>query len=269
MKKSVIWIGVLLALTAIYLLFQAVTGGGSDQDQTETAPERQKQARIWNGNGSKELNTTFNRPRASLTIQRFVFTKLNRKVSRAVVEISTPGSKRPDWFKNNSFIAIQYGSRKSYKPAVSSKTAGGVVLSRLLFNGVPTLALGPDCKREGFARDPLWLQVKGIPGQPIGLLVAADPPPPGHCLAEGVKAKPTVTISRVKVTRKKVFVYGRINNGSYKRVVIQVRGRVKSVARPAVRKGTFITQFKLPKGKYQVRAGVRGRWDSQERFQIR
>jgi hypothetical protein len=264
MNRKLIIFGI-IGLAVIWAGYKALTNNDSPQPQPD--PPKTSKPAAWNGTRVKDYNLLRSVDSSSFNISRVAFSGLKGKKSRVVVDMSVSGS--PAWFNKKSFYGFQSNNPgKVYKPKMLLGKNAGNTTGRLVFNGVPAKALGAVCG-QNYPKDSFSLIEAGLPGKTVALKLNAPSAPPGHCLQSGKpKPKPNVKISRVKVTKKKVVVFGRTENLKVKRVRVQVRGKVKSTARPIVRQKKFSATFKLPKGKYQARAGLK-KWYSNSMFRVR
>lgn len=264
MKKLLILLAVILALGVGYKLLKP-----SSEQQTPPEKEmKQPVAKAWKGSLKKEYHTDFNRRRLSLTVDDVTFTHANRARVNVIVNISIVSRRKPSWLTSKSFTGVRIITARTYRPRISSARSGGTWNAKLVFRGIPVRAVGSTCTKPMF--DPLFLRISNVPGPELMVVLDAPPPPPGHCLGKGYKKpKPKVTISRVKVTGKKVVVFGAVKHANFKRVKVRIRGRVKANARPRVRSNRFKTVFRLKKGKYVVRSGYGKRWTSRTGFRVR
>jgi hypothetical protein len=268
------------------LLLAIVVGVGQlviCKDQpTETAPSGQSNKRLeveqkdWAGNNRQVLNLQFGQAPESLTVNQIIFSGLNSKRQGRVKVLITSGSAQAKWLKQKR---VGWGYRPglqrpgAYRPKVRRGRSGTATTVQLIYSKIPVAALGPICgASSSVVSNPLYIVFPGLPGLERQLKIAAPPAPAGACLGQGVK--PAISLDqRIKRRGKKITIFGSVTGVQAKRVVVLLSnksGSFRSKPRPVVSGQSFAVNFRPPRGKYTVRAGLKsGQWLDQISIRVR
>jgi hypothetical protein len=244
-------------------------GSGPEPPAKKPAGTKKKE---WNGRAQRDFNLTFGLVPQSLTIDRVVFSNLNSKKTARVKVFITSGSGRAKWTKERRRgwgyrPQVQARYSGAYQPKIIRQRSGTKTLFQLVYKNIPVGALGPLCgQRRTTARYPLYLIFPGLPGPLREVKISAPPAPVGACLGQGVKAKININ-KRIKYQgkkgkKKKITVFGSVSGANPKRVVVRLsKPGFVSQPRPRVNNRRFKVKFRVPRGKYQLRAGLKaGKW---------